>query len=61
MLRLQKKSVRAMVFSEQSRSSGSRVSNTGRQEINVKSLTKGMYVLRLEGSDKVAETKVLIE
>ena len=35
--------------------------NTGRQEINVKSLTKGMYVLRLEGSDKVAETKVLIE
>ena len=35
--------------------------HTGRQEINVKSLTKGMYVLRVEGSDKSSETKVLIE
>ena len=35
--------------------------HTGRQEINVKSLTKGMYVLRVEGSDKSLESKVLIE
>ena len=37
------------------------VSNGGRQEINVKSLTDGMYVIRLEGKDNVAEIKVLIE
>ncbi len=37
------------------------VSNGGRQEINVKSLTEGMYVIRLEGKDNVSEIKVLIE
>ena len=37
------------------------LTNHGRQEISIKSLTEGMYILRVEGSDKVAETKVLIE
>ena len=37
------------------------VSNGGRQEINVRSLTEGMYVIRLEGKDNASEIKVLIE